>query len=483
MKSRLGCLSGTGVIAMVVTLMLVVGIGVARGGVLFSPGDLNAQPAARPVGGVFSHADLSGNCSACHPAFWRFDDMNDRCLDCHHAIIEDTAGLHTIIMQGKDLQCRACHPEHRGAQASLTEFSLQEFPHEAVGFSLAAHQETAAGSPFACSDCHVESLARFDQAVCSSCHQELDAAFLSSHLADFGPDCLACHDGVETYGAAFDHAVTQFPLEGQHSEAACADCHGGARNLADLQAASLDCYACHADEDAHNGEFGQDCAACHTPQDWESAQFDHNQTAFPLEGGHIDVTCEACHQDNVYAGTPTACYACHAADDPHNGEFGQDCAACHTPQDWEAAQFDHNLTRFPLEDGHAGVECQACHRDNVFAGTPTECVACHAEPDYHLGLFSQTCNECHTTAAWSPAQYNSPHTFPINHGERGPSECQVCHPAALQTYTCYGCHEHNQANVEREHLEEGIRDFQDCTRCHPTGQEEEGEGREREGGD
>ena len=478
MKTKLGCLSGTGLIAMVITLLLIVGVGAARGGVLFSPGELNAQRGAAPVGGVFSHADLAGNCAACHPAFWRFDDMNTRCLDCHGGILEDPQGLHAVVMDGQDRQCRVCHPEHRGAQASLTEFSSQDFPHDLVGFSLAAHRQTTAGAAFACADCHTESLARFEPVVCLNCHQEREADYMQIHLADFGPACLACHDGLESYGTNFDHDTTQFPLTGAHGAAACGACHAGAQSLVDLQATAPTCFACHAADDVHAGEFGQDCAACHTAAGWEGAQFDHSRTAFPLIGRHAETACADCHQERGYAGISTECFACHAADDAHAGAFGQDCAACHTALDWQDAQFDHSLTRFPLDGGHTDVACQDCHQEGVFAGTPTACAACHADPDYHVGLFSQACSECHSTGAWQPATYTAAHTFPMNHGEQGVSSCRVCHPSVLQSYTCYECHEHSPAKVEREHLEEGIRDFQDCMRCHPTGQEDEAEGNE-----
>ena len=161
--------------------------------------------------------------------------------------------------------------------------------------------------------------------------------------------------------------------------------------------------------------------------------------------------------------------------DAHDGQFGGNCAVCHTPDGWEGATFDHNLTDFLLVGRHAKTECEACHINNVFKGTPDECVACHAEPQFHAGSVGTACANCHTALAWTPAQFDRPHSFPFNHGESGVSPCQRCHPDSLAAYTCYGCHEHNPAKIERKHLEEGIRDFQDCARCHPTGREEEKE--------
>ena len=127
------------------------------------------------------------------------------------------------------------------------------------------------------------------------------------------------------------------------------------------------------------------------------------------------------------------------------------------------------------------VECTACHVNQVFRGTPTDCVACHVEPMFHVGAFGATvCSDCHTTTAWQPARFDWPHTFPRDHGEAGIVACQTCHPAQVQAYTCYGCHEHDPAEIAEEHRDEGIFDFQDCVSCHPTGTEDEAK---REGRD
>ena len=45
----------------------------------------------------------------------------------------------------------------------------------------------------------------------------------------------------------------------------------------------------------------------------------------------------------------------------------------------------------------------------------------------------------------------------------------------METYTavsCYGCHDHEPAQMRRLHLEEGIaeEEIEGCALCHPTGQ-------------
>lgn len=406
---HLGCLSGTGILTAWATLLVIGGLTLVNGGRMFSPGELNAQAGSQPLGGVFSHAETGGNCSACHVAFWEGATMSDRCLACHTSLLQGERDFHAVMLaQGREVTCRRCHTDHRGPEAPLTVMDVANFPHdEATGFSLRGHRKMADGSAFKCADCHGPELGRFELTTCTACHQDLDTAFISAHVTTFGWDCLACHDGLDTYGKAFDHNQQAFPLQGKHAEVACGDCHSGARQIADLRSA---------------------------PQD---------------------------------------CFTCHAQDDPHKGQFGRDCGACHHAGDWADATFDHSLAAFPLRGAHTRVSCEECHPDRRFTGTPSTCAACHVEPAYHQGLFSQECADCHSEAAWSPARFVGAHTFPLDHGESGALSCQTCHPDSLLAYTCYGCHEHEPTKIARKHQEEGIRDFQDCTRCHPSGRKEE----------
>ena len=128
-SNRLGCLSGTGIVAALVTAFVIVGMVYARGGVMFSPGPLNAE-AGEMLGGVTSHAATGGECKACHTAPWESGGMEDRCVDCHGVIaaqMQDVATMHGSILTDKpDLRCRFCHPEHRGPDAPLTELGEQE---------------------------------------------------------------------------------------------------------------------------------------------------------------------------------------------------------------------------------------------------------------------------------------------------------------------------------------------------------------------
>ncbi len=443
-KRPLGCMTRGGLIAAVLTLVVVVGVGFAQGGRLFSPGPLNAVAGA-PLGGVTSHAELANQCGACHVAPWSQEHMADRCMACHTEIrdeLSDATSLHGVLMEGSGLRCRDCHTEHHGPTAPLTVMKTTRFPHEVVGFSLAAHQQRRDGSAFACEDCHGQDVTTFDPLVCESCHGRLDASFTWKHVEAFGAGCLSCHDGTGAYGKQFDHNAF-FPLEGQHADLSCAACHRGMHTLDALRSTPQSCYGCHKQDDAHDGQLGTACEACHTPQGWDQATFDHAKSAFPLEGKHQQVKCEQCHVNNVFKGTPTTCVACHKQDDAHDGQLGTACEACHTPQGWDQATFDHAKSAFPLKGKHQQVKCEQCHVNNVFKGTPTTCVACHKQDDAHNGAFGTDCAACHTPTRWDDVTFDHAQTvFPLV-GQHRQVSCQQCHANNVfkgTPTTCVACH-------------------------------------------
>ncbi len=402
-SNRLGCLTFNGLAGALIVLVGVILAGLFKGGMMFSPGALNAQTGPAMLGGVISHAQI-GQCANCHAIPLSGQTMADKCLACHTDLVQDPNNFHNVMVtQGKNTGCNSCHTDHRGATATMTLLSSTTFPHSQVGFSLQAHQKMADGSPFQCSGCHTKGYTGFDQAVCTGCHTTLDASFTQGHTALFGQACLSCHDGKDTYGKNLNHQNVAFTLTGKHNAVLCQQCHIGATTMADLKNTSQACVSCHAKDDAHKGQFGQDCVLCHTTASWPSATFDHNKSAFPLTGAHQQVAC----------------------------------AKCHVP-------------------GPSGA---------VFKGTPTTCVSCHPDPAYHQGLFGTDCATCHTTTAYTPAKFGQAHTFPLNHG--GAKTCNSCHPTNLNAYTCLTCHD--AARTAKQHEVTDISQIADCVRCHANG--------------
>ncbi|HLO30987.1 MAG TPA: cytochrome c3 family protein, partial [Anaerolineales bacterium] len=239
-NNRLGCLSGTGLLAALITALVIAGYAYARGSMMYSPGPLSTQ-GARSLGGVTSHAETGGDCQACHTAPWEAATMADRCTVCHSDIaaqMRNVATMHgTLLHDDPRLGCRHCHPEHRGATAQLTVMEDASFPHEVVGFSLKGHQLTAARKPFICKDCHQGDIRTFALDSCDNCHRQIDSAFMTAHTLSFGSACLDCHDGVDRFGKNFDHNVFSFKITGKHVGLACVQCHINARGSGDFQAA------------------------------------------------------------------------------------------------------------------------------------------------------------------------------------------------------------------------------------------------------
>ncbi len=465
-KKPYGCLTIPGLVTAVLTALVVGAFGLARGGMLFSPGELNAKSGAE-LGGVSSHAGLSNNCSACHAAFWQKANMADRCVLCHtdvSAQLQEQTSLHGIIYKASPgLLCRKCHPDHQGAQAPLTVLQDFQFPHQATGYSLAAHQKRSDASSFTCRDCHVNGYTTFNQAICSNCHAQIKADFMQSHLKTYGDNCLGCHDGVDTYGHTFNHDTVAFKLTGKHVQVTCDKCHQNDHMLADLRATPTGCQGCHIKANPHSDRLGTDCGACHKTEGWSPAAFNHNLSAFRLFGMHVNAACESCHVNNIFKGTPTDCFSCHAKDDKHNGVFGTACGQCHLATGWLPSIFDHSLLTFQLTGKHVDVACNNCHLNNTFKGTPTTCVACHLKANPHSARLGNDCGGCHTTAGWSPATINHNLTaFPLT-GMHVQVACSACHinNVFLGTPTsCYACH-------KKDDNHKGLFGT-DCGACHRT---------------
>jgi hypothetical protein len=197
------------------------------------------------------------------------------------------------------------------------------------------------------------------------------------------------------------HRESRFTLSGAHVATACIDCHKPFPSQVGHRYLFTDttCTACHSDPHG-SGPGKTSCETCHVVQSWKTlARFDHDSTRFPLRGAHQTAACLKCHKTGeasaqsprrvVFKETPGNCSGCH--EDIHAGQFldrpgGSDCATCHGVTNWRPSLFDHGRTEFPLDGGHRGVACVACHKTSgtdlrrsplVYRMTPKECAACH----------------------------------------------------------------------------------------------------------
>lgn len=268
-----------------------------------------------------------------------------------------------------------------------------------------------------CSHCHAP-IHCITDTRCEDCHMDVARQRTSGvglHSLLPGTDrCQSCHfehegrDAVITEFAFMnvDHEkMTGYSLKQHHTNydgepMHCVSCHSQDRFISE----TLDCLTCHVEQD-HDGTaerlelYGDDCLSCHDGKG-RYADWDH-QDIYILDGAHSDVECLDCHVDQVFKGTPTACFGCHEYPEVHSDVFGQDCSRCHTAEAWQPAYLtDHT---FDLYHGSESVlDCGTCHINNYVEKT---CYECHDhQPDdmqkVHLeeGIIDiGDCASCHPT--------------------------------------------------------------------------------------
>ena len=424
-----------------------------------------------PLTGAHARVD----CASCHKN-GQYKGTSTECAGCHLADFNGTKNPNHAAA-GFPQTCETCH--------TTTQWTGAKFDHN-TGTKFAL---TGAHVRVDCASCHKNNQYRGLPASCVSCHL---AAFNGTKnpnhaAAGFPQDCTVCHNTSQWSGARFDHnAATKFPLTGAHVSVSCNQCHAGDR----FAGIPSDCFSCHSaaytntrnPPHASSG-FPQDCALCHSTSSWQGAVFDHSRTRFPLTGAHTAAQCSQCHINNVFAGTPTQCVACHLADynkttNPNHAAAGfpQDCSLCHATTGWQGARFDHAATKFPLTGAHVAASCASCH-GGVYAGLSTACVSCHLtnynttrNPDHRAGGFPQQCEICHSTAAWTPASFDHSKTgFPLT-GAHTSVQCVNCHIGGKYQGTptdCYSCHQLEYRSVtDPNHAAAGFPT--NCTVCHTT---------------
>jgi hypothetical protein len=262
------------------------------------------------------------------------------------------------------------------------------------------------------------------------------------------------------------------------------------------------CYDCHNDKfttapDHVSQGYPHNCETCHNTNAWQPADFDHNKTSFPLTGSHLDTDCASCHTSG-FTGTSSACTDCHKSNydntvNPNHANLNipTDCESCHTTNaGWKPADFPIHDQYFQLLGAHANIsgQCDKCHTTAVYADAPTECIGCHqtnyqntTNPNHTAANFPQTCQDCHTNSAWTPATFDHDNQFfPIYSGEHNNkwNICADCHTNSNDygVFTCVTCHVQSEMNSEHSGVTGYSYDSNACFTCHPKGSKDGGGG-------
>ncbi len=240
--------------------------------------------------------DMGPSCSDCHStAGWRriprtrfegdFDHASTGfalaglhasapCAACHEARADDDPAIHLAFESGRRLSsyprpaadaCSSCHVDYHdgvfgnvasdGACASChTEAGWRPSGFDVFRHGSSALPLTGVHRVVPCEDCHRREgddapfVVRLGDLACADCHVADDP-----HAGQFGGrGCAECHDTRAEFAiAAFDHAATRFPLDGEHEDAPCAACHAseglGDERVVRYRPLSSECRSCHAD--------------------------------------------------------------------------------------------------------------------------------------------------------------------------------------------------------------------------------------------
>ena len=346
----------------------------------------------KSTGFTLRGAHRQESCFSCHEqtrdARQIFQDQKgiaeNSCISCHEDVHEGKYGE----------DCANCHME----ESFLSLKNMDFFDHSVTDYPLEGlHQGVD------CSACHIERFSTpIDFSHCKNCHED----YHEGEFTQIGhqQDCIECHSLEQDFTwssySINEHQLSQFPLDGAHVATPCFACHISEEEKWHFRNIGNECVDCH--EDIHQGLISekyypdQTCTSCHGNESWATISFDHDLTAWPLDGKHLDIECRSCHfqesKDKLsysqhFSDLSADCISCH--ENVHGDEFAfegiTDCMRCHVTSSWTPEKFDHNLAQFPLEGRHAEVDCRACHEIPEPGGSASmvykiekfACIDCH----------------------------------------------------------------------------------------------------------
>ena len=414
---------------------------------------------------------LTATCESCHKG--KTTGTDPQCYSCHKSNYDSTTDPNHVAANFPTT-CEQCHTTSAWKPAS--------FDHATTNFPLSGKHVGVD-----CASCHQNGYTG-TSADCYSCHQtNFNQTTNPNHTAAGFPNtCIDCHTTDGWTPATFDHDGKYFPVySGNHKGTwnSCTDCHAIQSNFQQFS-----CITCHEHnkqdtDEEHQGVSGylyqsNDCYACH-PTGSKEGSFNHNTTAFLLQGSHTSVPCQSCHQTG-YSSTSPECNSCHhskyaATVNPNHTAVGISlvCENCHNSFAWSPSTFNHSTTSFALEGKHTTASCESCHKGQT-TGTTQQCVGCHqsnydssVNPNHKTVGLSTECQTCHTPQGWTPSLFNHSSTAFVLTGKHATASCESCHKGQTTgtTQQCVGCHQSNyDSSVNPNHKTVGIAT--ECQTCH-----------------
>ncbi len=391
------------------------------------------------------------------------------CAKCHKTETASfPAGSGTAVrLKGVSMACSTCHQDRHLGQLSpkcdtchsTSSFKVTPYTHKNMKtFFVGVHSKKA------CESCHKMETSIFPSGAgrtirytgigtaCTSCHADV-------HRGAMNLTCDTCHTPKEwaTISRAF-HKVGVFPLEGRHLTVECSSCHVNDQ----IKGTPSRCESCHWErrhDDPYETRLGVQCGTCHRPSSWSAVNWDHAaMTGVSLTPVHRSLGCDGCHKQRTFTANTVFCATCHQGEynstsSPNHraAGFPTTCETCHltTQTSWKQANFNHSQY-FPLVGTHSTAACATCHKNSMYAGTPTSCAGCHqaqynatTSPNHKAAGFPTACETCHNAAQpnWN-ATFNHSQFFALV-GTHSTVACATCHVNNVFKGTardCAGCH-------------------------------------------
>ena len=255
---------------------------------------------------------LAIDCKLCHKVKYTTPLKHEKCTDCHKDYHNGQ-----FVKDGVSPDCSACHN-----LISFASFTYTVEQHNKGSFAL-----QGAHSAVPCFECHKKTEKWSFREIgkrCIDCHKNIHTDLISKkyYPEDY---CLSCHSEIIWNEIKFDHTKTNFKLLGVHATQSCRKCHfkenADGVKLQKFAGLSIACTNCHTD--IHYKQFDKegatDCFRCHEFNNWREYKFNHNNTAFKLDGKHVNVACKKCHKpteinNNIYIKYKISvkCESCHS---------------------------------------------------------------------------------------------------------------------------------------------------------------------------
>jgi hypothetical protein len=409
------------------------------------------------------HNGITGGCSACHDTNFVWMGMSAYPI------------APTTLTSGAQYT-----GFHSRPKATASTFNIADAAHPSTGDCSLCHTNTNYFTGIAKPSGHLPTAG-----TCSTCHivaGDYSIAGLASNAVlhtGITNGCISCHS-AGTGAGPFAGCTTQAscpatpPLTYQPK--ATPLLAGGTPTAPSSQ--------------THVPTVGVACELCHSPTVFTSFAGMNMKSNTPAHNAVGTATCMSCH-DYPYTWYGVTIKTTGSASH-HGRKATQDCTACHTKvyskfsgaaarvrpvMRGAANSVDQRVTpggilqALGLQDGsaafsHSGVapgQCQTCHNGQAAQGLPVK----------HLQT-RMSCDTCHRTTAWKPAQFS--------HQGVLPGQCQVCHNSAAATgklaghfvtaRSCDACHRVVAwVPVSYAHLSSLYQSQPDkltCVSCHVT---------------